>query len=490
MTLEEITKIEILSLKLIDYHIEQPNPIYYLELLYKNIFISNKCKNMDYLSKLNISFLKSIMCFSNNYLKYHPFYLSCFIIKYCYEKNKIDGFQKTLIDYFDMNMRAFRNNYEEFLKSNDSQMKIALIHEKKKKDEGKSQLYRKAEINNEIIKKIKNFERFKSTNKLNIYNSTINKSCKKETNANFKQTNNYFINIAINPMNNIYYKKFIDNFISESSKEKLSDNFHQNFKTLDASRDKITKINKLYKHKIKFNNKNYAIESPKKFGILINYRYKKKIPEKTKHINNNKLVFFNLRKNIQKNDSARNSNQKDINDENLNEKKNEENQENKENNIINLRENNNKRFNFELNSNSFKEYCYSIRKNYKNKSIRNFDKVNNNAFGDYNVNYTANFKLLNNKDMCQKKEGRNINIKSYLEKDKNYKSFHDNKYNIDDSHLMNTINQSESSFSNKNKERNIGSKRVHKVRIRNFYKLKNSILLNFSNSETKQILIK
>jgi hypothetical protein len=130
MTLEEINKIEIMSLKLIDYNIAQPNPIYYLEFLYENIFISNKFKTLKYISKLNISTLKNIMCFSNNYMKYHPFYLSCFIIKFCFEQNKIDGFQKALIDFFDINMRIFRHNYEDFLKSNNNQMKIAFEKQK------------------------------------------------------------------------------------------------------------------------------------------------------------------------------------------------------------------------------------------------------------------------------------------------------------------------------------------------------------------------
>ena len=68
--------------------------------------------------------MKSIISFSNNYIKYHPFYLSCFIIKYCFEKYKIDAFQKTLIDFRRINMRIFGNIYEEFVKSNDNQMKI------------------------------------------------------------------------------------------------------------------------------------------------------------------------------------------------------------------------------------------------------------------------------------------------------------------------------------------------------------------------------
>ena len=66
MTLEEINKIEISSLKLMNYYITQPNPINYLYFLYENIFINNKCKTMKYIYKLMILILKNIMFFFYN----------------------------------------------------------------------------------------------------------------------------------------------------------------------------------------------------------------------------------------------------------------------------------------------------------------------------------------------------------------------------------------------------------------------------------------
>ena len=133
---------------------------------------------------------------------------------------------------------------------------------------------------------------------------------------------------------------------------------------------------------------------------------------------------------------------------------------------------------------SNRKHCYSIRKNYKNKIIRNMDK--NNHFIN---NYSSC--IVNNQEINQKEDRGNNKISSYLEKSKNHKSLHDNNIIIDDSNLTSTINQSDSSFSNdKNGKAYIPNKRIHKVHIRNFYKQKNSILLNFSNSETKQIFIK
>ena len=492
MTLKEINKIEILSLKLIEYNILQPNPAYYLDFLYNNIFIINNCKNTNYIAKLNISFLKSIMCFSNNYMKYHPFYLSCFIIKYCFEQNKIDGFQKTMFDLFDMNMRIFRNTYEEFLKNNTNQMKIAFIIEKQKKDENKSLLYKKADINSDIIKKLNSLERFKSINKININNSTLYKSCKKEKKLNFNYDVHSLVKPTINHMNNTYYKKYLENFLSQNSTEELSEIKNKNMKTLEIPETKIISKNKLNKNTIKVNKKNYTIESPKKCGILINYRFKKRIPEKSNHINNNKLMFVNFRKFKESINNTKNENKKDINKENVDKNdmnetyETKEDERNKENNKITEKKNNDEILNIEFQCYSHREHCCSIRKTYKNKNLlKNIEKTNNKCLASFNTSNIISVNLLNSYD--KKEKCRNFNIKTYLDNNKNYKTFHEEKIIIDDSNLKSTINQSESSLSN-NKGKKTENKRIHKVHIRNFYKQKNLILLNFSNSETKQIL--
>ena len=483
MTLEEINKIEILSLKLIDYYIAQPNPMYYLNFLYKNIFINNKYENLNNLSKMNIVFLKTIMSFSNNYVKYHPFYLSCFIIKFCFEQYKIDGFQKTLIDSFDINMRIFRNTYEEFVKNNDKQMKIAFALEKQKREQNKTV----NKIN--IIQKMENFEKFKSSNISSFANfnpNTIYKSCKKEKKPKFNDKINFFIRTKINHMNNTYYKKFLDNYLSENRKEISESNFSLNKNTVlpEAMHHIIKKRNKK-DDKLIFKKMNYTIESPKKCGILLNYRNKKKIPIPERiTLLNSRNNLFNTIKNISedKNEDKNEYKNEENNDNNENKIGIEENEENKEN-IETTNRDYKKRINSELSNSSYRENCCSIRKIYKNKNTKYLKDNNNNEYLiNEKTNNEINQNIIKNNENTKKKKKTN-NIKTYFEKNNNFNSFLGKDNIIDDSNLKSTINQSESSFSNY-KDKNIDfKKRVRKVHIRNFYKQKNAILFNFSNYE-------
>ena len=492
MTLEEIKKIEILSLKLINYYIIQPNPINYLNFLYKNIFTNNKGKDMYYISKLIISILKTIMFYSNDYIQYHPFYLSCFIIKFCFEQNQIDGFHKTLTDYFDMNIRIFRSTFQEFLKQYNYIMKINLNLEMSKKVDNKL-LFQKAEVNSDIIHKIKKIERFNSNNRIISSNSFLFNSCEKDKKE--KNNRNHLkINGTINSMNNTYYKKFLDNYLLDRSNgfsanknqtensQQISNVNYLNIKVADSkNEDKIT-VNKKF----------YTIESPKKCGIRINYRIKKK-PNDI----NNKMVFFNIRKICEK---TQNINKIKINDtikkeNNLNEYK--ENKENNENieNIKNNEINNRKIFHNKSNDLTLKVnrgISSSIRKCYQRKFIRKLDE-NNKSYNNNLLNNIDN-NILNEKLICKEnktiEEGKKVKINSYLEKYNNFNRFQrKNMININDSNLKSTINQTESSnsyFDEINKEK----KRFHKFHIRNFYKQKNSILFNLSNFESKQILVK
>ena len=510
MTLEEINKIEVLSLRLINYYIIIPNITYYINFLYKNIFINNKCKNIEYISKSLISVLKSIMSYSNNYMKHHPFYLSCFIIKNCFENYKIDGFQKVLIDYFDMNMRIFRTTYEEFINNNHNQIMISLANEKKEEEEkNKSLLYKKREINSDINSNSKKYERNQSTIK-NNNNSTFYKSCKKEKRD--KESNSLIkhFNLKINPMNNTYYKKFLDNYISEdyNNNNELSEFSHKVQKTIQISDTNNYIKNVKDNNLIKVDKNNCKINSPKKCGISINYRQKKKIPEKQKII---KMTLLNLKKQQKEIINKKNENIKDKNNDELYKNKNDknvdnekikniknnvktniikivQNDENKENIEIINRENKYNRLNTDINSNSYTTHFYSNGKNYRNKNIFNpiINKNNNYLTANTTTNKEISNKILDN-DKTNKKENDNSRMKYYLEKIKNYKSFQNKCNNIGNSNHKNIINQNESTFSNY-KDNII--ERNHKINIRNFYKQRNTININFSNFERRQILFK
>ena len=498
MTLEEINKIEVLSLRLINYYIIQPNIIYYINFLYKNIFINNKCKNIEHIFKSLISILKNIMSFSNNYMKYHPFYLSCFIIKNCFEYYKIDGFQKALIDNFDMNMRIFRTTYEEFINNNNNQIKIALAFEKPE-EERKLLLYKKREINSDINKNSIKYERYKSTFK-NNNKSAFYKSCKKDKRDKVSNSLIKNINLKINPMNNTYYKKFLDNYISEDyNNNEFSDFNYKNLKTIQFS-DKNNYINNIKdSNLIKVNKINSTINSPKKCGISINYRNKKKTPEKQKI--HNKMALLNLKnkqKDIinRKNENIKAENKcepyqniDDKNNDNENIKniqnnlktnsiENIQNNENKENIEINNRENKYNRINTDLNNISCTEHLYSIRKNNRNKNVTNFiiNKKNNYLTANTTINKEMYIKILNNDKNHKEENDRNIRMKCYLEKSNNYKNVLKNCNNIGNVNLKHIINYDESIISNY-KGNNI--ERRCKINIQHFYKNKNTINNNF-----------
>jgi hypothetical protein len=405
-------------------------------------------------------------------------------------------------------MRLFRSAYEDFLKNNNNQMKIYNLFEKPKKEEN-------IKINNNSI----------------IYSNTTYKYFKRDI------KNNKKINVMINPMNNTYYKKYLNNYLSTSkdncskSNNKEVDYKHQYKKILDNNAGKYTKKNSLKSNdesigiNVSINKLNYSIESPKRSGISINYRYKRKNQPKITFLNY-KNAFYNLLKEeenkknnrkiekieIKKKDVISNTNIKkeginkeriDIDNckdekikrtmnENNNNKKNKNKAENKiekENEKeSNDKENQNKTINIERNeenenSNRKSFICHNYKYTLRNK-IRN-----------YLINLTSNntsnkkVKLANEENLVEKnKEGTNV-IKPYSEKNKNYKCIIRNNNNIDDSNLKSTINQSESSISYF-KEKNIGNKKAYKVHIRNFYKQKNSFLLNMSNYGNNQTLLK
>ena len=281
MSLDEINKIEVLSLKMINYNIIQPNHIYYVDIIYKNFFLkpTNKEKNIDYIYKQIISIIKYIMTFSNNYIKFHPFYFASFIIKFCLEQNKIEEFQSKYINLFEINMREYRLFYLEFLRTFQEQINIGYTLSKErgetniKKGLNKSLLYGKPpeiELTSEI-----NNNNFASITVSNGFGHRKNKIFG-EKNAN---PNNNKMKIGMNSMNNTYYKKFLENYLDNNIN--IINKNNKNI-SVEENINKTCKIISLVG--IGNKNKKISLESPKKCGISIDYRVKKKPENK---VNNN-----------------------------------------------------------------------------------------------------------------------------------------------------------------------------------------------------------
>ena len=494
MTLDEINKIEVLALKMINYDIWQPNHIYYIELLYKNIFslTNGQEQKNENIYKQILSIIKYIMIFSNNYIKYHPFYFSTFIIKFCFEKNKIEEFQRKFLKFFEINMREYRALYENFIKYFQSQINIANSLSKTKyeikpeKHLNKSLVYYRA--SNAIKNNDNNKKNFTS---MTAYNG-FGLRKKKEINENNNEDKIKLgpSKLLMNYNGNIYYKKFMQNYIADNLSNSININTRNNLKKKNLNKSckniGIAEINK--------KNNNISLDSPKNCGISINYRLHKNLRN---NINDN----INI-----KNIASLNYHNKKEQEENYNYKFDKVNatietssinkkiMEKENNNIIQKEEI--KNLNSELAQPKiiYKTRGDSIRKIYKRKNKeKNIDENIKNIKNENNVNLNDNY---------GKKEIRTIIKEDTLNKKKNYccklninqtidnneikkKSFCDEnirKNNNDDSIYKcgrNTINHIESYLKN-NKEfdvkKNNELRRVRRLNIRNFYKNKNAII--------------
>ena len=111
--------IEILCLKLIDYYLNFPTPLFFVKLyiIKGYIFSTDNLNTIDY-DKMHNSALKkleSILFLSNEYIKYNPLYLSSYIICFVREKYKLEKWPNMLYKFFNVDQNNFETIYEEYL---------------------------------------------------------------------------------------------------------------------------------------------------------------------------------------------------------------------------------------------------------------------------------------------------------------------------------------------------------------------------------------
>ena len=503
LSLDEINKIEVSSLKMLDYGITQPHPIYYIDLLYNNIFSSsnNLELNNDYIYKQIISTLKYIMTFSNNYIKFHPIYLALFIIKYCFEQNKSSDFHYNFILFFEANIRDYRSKYEEFINIFKNQLIIAKSLLKQKYD-----IKPKKIINKSLIYKkptIVEFE-YNKLGSITLSNGFRIKKDKKSININNgdnnKTKNNSKTKLLMNSMNNTYYKKFLENYLEDnqnnSNKENISIIGNLN---ISCKNNSLAEISSYHKNNI------CSIESPKKCGISINYRLKKNLLNQDNNNNSNiknndstelkkeEIESIKIKKSVIIGYYLENKNKKE------HKSKEEESTINKKPKRVNSEIPNDKN---KISYNYFHSRGDSIRKKYKSKNKEK--NININLINEPKEE-TPN--LVNkNKEKTEKTEKSEKIKVNTLNRINNYKNKNSDNpetlkisyyYDIikknynDDSYFRSrsTVNQSESSFVNNNIKRENDIKKVRKLNIRNFYKNKNAILLKYKDYDRKDIFI-
>ena len=285
-SMQEIAKIEMLCLKLINYNLIKPSPIYFIEVLIMNEILHNSDLNNKNNNNFHDSFnhlcclifknLDTIIINSNEYIKYNPFYLSCFIIGYSNNILNMEKFPKYLTTFCGLTNINFNevynelwSNYKNILNNNKNNGIIRdnlYLTNDSKQSELKNNLNRvdKGDILNIENNKIPSFRKFHSKlyinpfldSKISLKNSKAKKN--QSNDINIKKNTKYKIysthatkkNIPKNihkKINNIYkFNPCIFTFNLNSTSNIGENNLLTKFKTskcFKKSNDKIT-INK------------------------------------------------------------------------------------------------------------------------------------------------------------------------------------------------------------------------------------------------------
>ena len=506
-SMQEIAKIEILCLQLINYCLTESSLINFIELftISKNILDLN---NKNYIHNFDDSFnhlyilifknLDIIMINSNEYLKYNPLYLSLFIIGFSRNIFKMDKFPKHLITFYSLTNINFNDIYNElwtkfknilnnvrYNKDNNNYLNNIYLTNDSKTSEAK--IYLNRVKNNELLNNDKmkdlSFKHFNNKLFLNhfldskrslIYEKekenqiSINKNNKHKIYSTKTSKKTLFQNCS-SKVKNLY--KFNPNLfdfqINSSSnycnnnsltKSKTSKCIKQSCDKISLNKCKIFKNIKKYKPKYSNNveeNKNEEISaniinSNKKYlkhNNSIQLLFKNNDPSSVKERKYNiEVDNYNKHKITKSKSSANWKVEKNLtNKENEKEKENINENKIKIHNLISIRK------------------CYKIRhNNHIQNIIINKSNKKNNAYTYNNQNEEEKTnKLIRFQKKLKKNNDINLN-------DNNYNSINKNNYIINKK-------TTENKLIIRDELENINNKRVN---IRTFYKLKNATLKN------------
>ena len=461
-----------------------------------NLNVNNKNNNnfhdsFNHLYCLIFKNLDTIIINSNEYIKYNPFYLSCFIIGYSNNILNMEKFPKYLTTFCGLTNINFNevynelwSNYKNILNNNKNNGIIRdnlYLTNDSKQSELKNNLNRvdKVDILNIENNKIPSFRKFHSKLYLNPFLDS--KISLKNAKAKKNQSND--INIKKNTKYKIYS--------THATKKNIPKNIHK-------------KINNIYKFNpclftFNFNStSNIAENNP-----LTKFKTSKCFKKSNDKITINKGIFF---KNIKKYEP------KDI--DNLEEKKNEENKTNivnsnnqylKNNNSIqyifqNKASNlfNNKKLNIEIsnfNQNKLTKSKSSAnwkfekkidnKENIKENINENNNKCNNNLISIRRCYKIKHSKHIQNIIINRSNKRNNIYTDNNNEEEKNNKLISFDKKLTENIHVFNNNNDILNKKINENQllkiTNDLGDINNKRVNIRTFYKLKNSSLKNENN---------
>ena len=175
--MEEVTKIELLCLKLINYNLTEPSSINFIELFlgngiifkadatnYKRYFENNEGLNsLKYTIFVN---LENIMIYSNEYIRYNPFYLSCFVIEYSRSLFNLKKWPELVCSTYDLlKINNYNEIYNELLSKFKNVLSNIKLNQKNKNISKKETIISRNNINNPNLNLNLNFSSFNEENK-------------------------------------------------------------------------------------------------------------------------------------------------------------------------------------------------------------------------------------------------------------------------------------------------------------------------------------
>lgn len=197
-SMHEIIKLEVLCLKLINYCLTRPSVINFIELLIsKGILYDSDLNNNNIGSNYNDTFnhlyflifknLDFVVLYSNDYIKYNPFYLSCFIIGLSRNILNMEKYPKPFRKFFKLTISSFNEIYNELWQK----FKNILNNKNKDKRNNTKKNYLASLYLKKHLKEVESQSFLHVKKNLNYYynleilNSEINQnlSCRKDNNA-------------------------------------------------------------------------------------------------------------------------------------------------------------------------------------------------------------------------------------------------------------------------------------------------------------------
>jgi len=471
LTVNEVLRMEIVTLKLLDYNLTFQTPFSFMDLfLINGIIFSDDYINCDLsfnIYELVNETLESIMECSNYYFKYNYFYLCCSIIMFIREKFKINKWPKALEITFGIKLEQFYETYNYlFEKRSRNNFRKEIKENKENKNNMRNVLnFNLINISNlknvsniiSVLKIMKSAEKYRKTNeKVNIkdsYNNINNKNDLEEDYKNNEKIEDSPNKIKVGLKKNRNFSTFrtpgkfnLAKTTISNALIKLTEDNRNLFSAFYNKNNEINNNKECENSKSRNNNDIYNENNKKEEEKPLKNSYKNIYADKLlkkeeiniaeKNLSNSCIRFKNNILTNSKNSKEKN-NTNSINN-NINKNKNENNSNADPNN------------NSSLNLNKYKRRNYLNRKtinilnsyNEKNIEIKNeFQKDTN--INSYNVSSSKNL------------NGRMSNrlYSNYTEKKRNYDIKNDLKKKNE-----NNININQSSFNNflfyKNKSKN------------------------------------